>query len=161
MRLNLCEDEDFNNQAMLWEANQERSLRGRRGQAALRELESALLALPEKRLIADELENERGEVCAVGALAKYKGHENPMIGDAFGDNDELSVNEGEIERVTVQLAEEMGMPHLVALAVVYQNDDSYVIVTPEQRYDKVLRWARHWLGGHGGWLTKAESKTRS
>ena len=146
MRIAISEDEDFNNQVAFWEANLERSLKGHKGQAALRELEAALLALPIKRLIANELENEQGEVCAVGALAKFKGKENPMLGDSFGDFDELSVNEDDIERVTVQLAQDLGLPRMVAQAVVYENDDDWpAFMTPEQRYNKILRWVRSQL----------------
>jgi hypothetical protein len=149
-RITYCDDEDFQNQAYLWEANQERSIKGRKGQAALRELEAALLALPEKRLIANELENSKGEVCAVGALAKFKGKENPMVGDSFGDEG-LTLNEDEIERVTVRFATELGVPSMVAVAVVHENDDCWSVnITPEQRYEKVLNWTRRQLSGKVG-----------
>lgn len=55
-----------------WEANVERSIKGRKGQKALRDLRDALLAMPEKRLIADEFATPDGEVCAVGAAVAYK-----------------------------------------------------------------------------------------
>ena len=96
-RITYSEDDDFNNQGLMWMANQERSIKGRKGQAALRELEAALLALPEKRLISGELENAVGEVCAVGALAKFKGKDNPRVGDCFGEQGEMSVTYDEIE----------------------------------------------------------------
>src|SRR5689334_6305207 len=44
-------DEDYNNQWELWEANTLRHMRGAAGQAVLRELREALLALPERKLI--------------------------------------------------------------------------------------------------------------
>jgi hypothetical protein len=156
MRINFCDDEDFNNQALLWEANQERSIKGRKGQAALRELEAALLALPEKRLIANELENAQGEVCAIGALVKFSGKENPRVGDSFGDHGEMSVGEAEIERITLDLAEALGVPRLVAVAIVYENDDRWE-QTPEQRYERILRWVQHALSGQYGWVTKPKA----
>jgi hypothetical protein len=51
--------EDGKNTAGLWRANVKRALAGKRGQAALRDLRDALLALPEKRLI-------EGALCTVG-----------------------------------------------------------------------------------------------
>jgi hypothetical protein len=47
------DEEDFAGQADLWRANLERSLNGKRGRKALAELREALLALPERRLIAN------------------------------------------------------------------------------------------------------------
>jgi len=162
MRLTFNEDEDFNNQSLLWEANQERCIRGRKGQAALRELEAALLALPEKRLITDELENARGDVCAIGALVRFKGKENPMIGDSFGGaEDNLTINADEIERATIDLAQELGVPRLVALAVVRENDEDHyyypATITPEQRYERMLKWVQQALSGKYGWVTKVKA----
>lgn len=155
-RINYSDDEDFQNQSMFWEANQERSIRGQKGQVALRELEAALLALPEKRLIAEELENAAGEVCAIGALVKFKGGENPRVVDDMG---QAPLGDGEIlweevEEATLEAAQGLGVPRLVALAVVYQNDDEWRPFTPEQRYDKMLRWVQNALSGRYGWLTK-------
>lgn len=156
-RISYCDDEDFQNQAYLWQANQERSINGRKGQAALRELESALLALPEKRLIAGELENAVGEVCAVGALAKFKGKENPRVA---ANEDKVPLEDSEVlpeelEEVTIDLAQELGMPRMIAVAVVHENDDCWpASITPEQRYNKVLAWTQQQLSGKVGWLTK-------
>ena len=67
MRISYTEEEDYQGQFALWRANVGRSLAGARGQAALRDLEAALLALPEKRLIQNHLAR-KGEVCTTGAL---------------------------------------------------------------------------------------------
>jgi|ERR1700679_542053 len=48
-------------------------LRGKRGQAFLRELLRALDALPMPRLISGELEDCNGEVCALGAVGRVRG----------------------------------------------------------------------------------------
>lgn len=147
MRLTLCEDEDFPGQAFLWEANLERSLKGKKGQASLRELEFALLALPEKRLITDELENLKGEVCALGALARFKGKENPKTAKVLETDDDAYYfdDDDRMETASVELAATMGVPKMVALAIVYVNDDEWQPLTPEQRYDKVLKWTRRQL----------------
>src|SRR6185295_11408998 len=48
------------------------AIRGARGQTFLKEILAALDAMPEKKLIANELE-EDGQVCALGALGKARG----------------------------------------------------------------------------------------
>ncbi len=48
-------EENFPNEADLWQANAERALKGKRGRKVLAELREALLALPEKRLISSAL----------------------------------------------------------------------------------------------------------
>lgn len=56
----------------LWRGMVASASRGKRGQQFFRDLLAALDAMPEKRLIADELE-DHGEVCAIGALGKARG----------------------------------------------------------------------------------------
>jgi hypothetical protein len=146
MRISYSEDEDFPGQFELWQANCRRSIKGKAGQKALRELEQALVALPEKRLIADALQDAEGEVCAIGALAKYRGI------------DKTESDPEEMEEVGVDL----GMPRLVAWKVVCVNDVeidghhvevfgphrwgqklwAYVAPTPEERYQQMLNWVR-------------------
>jgi hypothetical protein len=150
MRINYSEDEDFPGQFNLWQANCQRSINGKAGQKALRELEQALVALPDKRLIAGELQTADGEVCAIGALLKYRGIEK------------TEADPEEMEEVGIEL----GLPPLVAWKVVCQNDieidgrylevfgphhPTYrfagrdmrlVSVTPGERYEKMLAWVR-------------------
>jgi hypothetical protein len=52
----------------LWSGAVERAIRGYRGQYLLWRLRDALDAMPVKRLIADVLATEAGEVCALGAV---------------------------------------------------------------------------------------------
>lgn len=138
-RINYSEDEQFPGQFHLWQANCDRSLRGRPGQAALRELEAALVALPTKRLITNELDNGV-DCCAIGAVVRHRGLDPEKIAEEFD-------TEYEMEEVGVEL----GMPTLVAWKIVEVNDittGSYnvrVPYTPEQRYADVLRWVRAWL----------------
>lgn len=142
MRISYSEDEDFPGQFGLWQANCVRSIKGKAGQTVLRELELALLALPEKRLIADELQTVAGEVCAIGALVKYCGIEKTQ-----SDPEEM-------EDVGVEL----GLPRLVAWKVVALNDVEiqghyeqgiYQPVTPEERYKRVLKWVQRQIGHYG------------
>jgi hypothetical protein len=55
----------------LWDATLSRALGGRRGQEALADMETALLKLPEPRLIEGHLALG-GATCAVGALVAHK-----------------------------------------------------------------------------------------
>ena len=135
MRLDYCDEESFPNQFELWEANCQRSLRGKAGQRELRELEAALLALPAKRLVHGVLRTDDGDVCAIGAYGQYKG---------------VDLTEFDPEDESDKVGVAGGMPHLVAWAVVDLNDgylgwyygDVFVRYTPEQRYDKMLAWVR-------------------
>lgn len=140
MRIGYAEEESFPGQAELWEANLRRSLEGRKGQQSLRELEAALLALPEKRLIADELESDKGEVCAVGALAKFKHYSGSMsLPEVYDELDEYKV-----EEAMLAVAKDLGVPKLVAVAIIQQNDEDahHHSMTPERRYERLLDWTQ-------------------
>ena len=153
MRIRISEEdeEDYNNQALLWEANLERSLKGRKGQAALRELEAALLALPDKRLIANQTVDDGGSVCAIAALAQHRGYKGDLSlpkepdydKDDFEYWDEYEYQEA-VEAAMLKIAADLGVPRMVASAIIYENDDTY-ISTPEQRYTKMLRWTQRHL----------------
>lgn len=67
-------DDDGDGEGMPWELWQtvvSNALGGKRGQAALAELEEALLALPEPKLIEGHLAAD-GAVCAVGAYVAHR-----------------------------------------------------------------------------------------
>jgi hypothetical protein len=55
----------------LWETVVSNALGGRRGQAALAEMEAALVALPERKLVHGRLAVD-GAVCAVGAFVAHR-----------------------------------------------------------------------------------------
>ena len=138
MRLDYCDEERFPNHFALWEANCRRSLQGKAGQRELREMEAALLALPAKRLVQGVLLSDDGDVCALGAYGRYKGL----------DLTSFETCDKEITGVEVGIAG--GMPRLVAWAVVDRNDrldgqyqvGTFVLLTPEERYDQMLAWVR-------------------
>jgi hypothetical protein len=126
MRINWCDEERFPGQFDLWQENCERSLRGKQGQEELRQLRAALLALPEKRLIHELLEDEAGGVCAIGAYGKYKG---------------LDLSQFDVDSNTDEVGIAGGMPALVAWKVVEMNDLEFNrSITPEQRYERMLAW---------------------
>jgi hypothetical protein len=57
----------------LWRGAVERSIRGKRGQAALKELAAAMDAMPSKTLAAESLVTEDGEFCTLGVLGQARG----------------------------------------------------------------------------------------
>ena len=130
MRIGYSDDEERPGQFALWQANCDRSLKGKAGQRELRELEAALLALPKKRLIKDLL-CEGDDVCAVGAYAKYKGLDLDRF-DPEDESDEVGVS--------------AGMPSLVAWKVVEMNDLQLDTVW-ELAYGPVNRYEAHYRGG--------------
>lgn len=149
MRIRVSEEEDFNNQAFLWEANLERSLKGRKGQAALRELEAALLTLPEKRLIANNTISTDGSVCAIAALAKHRGYQGDMSlpkQPNWDDDDSPYWDEYDyevaVEDAMVKIAADLGVPPMVAKAIIYENDNDAYTKTAEARYQRMLRWTQ-------------------
>lgn len=99
-------------------------MRGRRGQSFLRELVAALDAMPEKRLITHELEHE-GNVCAIGS-----------VGIARGTNmSRLDPEDPE----TISGA--FGIAHQLVREIEFENDEGAWDETPEQRWDRMRRWA--------------------
>lgn len=114
------------NELGLWRGAVESAIQGRRGQAFLKEMLAALDALPEKKLITDELELD-GAVCAIGAVGKARGT------DMKGINPEDANRVADIFNIAPAMARE----------IVYENDEGvayWVSETPEQRYDRMRRW---------------------
>jgi hypothetical protein len=100
------------------------AMRGQRGQAFLRELRDALDAMPEKRLIKEELVKE-GEVCALGAVARMRGIDPEAI-DAY-DHDNIHAP--------------FGIANALAREIIWTNDESWPYPkTPEERWRKVRWW---------------------
>lgn len=100
------------------------AIRGARGQAFLKEMLQALDSLPERKLVAGELE-EHGSVCAIGAVGRARGI------------DMTKLDPDESERV----ATAFGIADSLAREVVYMNDEgSYRSETPEMRFDRMRKW---------------------
>lgn len=100
------------------------AIRGRRGQVFLRDLLAALDALPEPRLIANDLE-AAGQVCALGALGKARGVSMGTIDPEDCDT----------------VAATFGVATVLAQEVAYENDeDGSFSETPEQRFKRMRRW---------------------
>lgn len=118
-------DEGTNWDLIKWRGVVESAMRGKRGQKFLRDLVAALDAMPEKRLITDELECPDG-VCALGALGKARGM----------DMSELDPYDLDTVAAKFDIA-----PQLAA-ETVYMNDEAgWYDTTPERRWHVVRNWA--------------------
>ena len=100
------------------------TIRGKRGQAFLRELIDALDELPEKRLISHELQAE-GSVCAIGSVGLRRGVD--MAGLDVEDPD--------------QIAKALGISAPLVCEIEFENDEAGWHCTPEQRWQRMRRWA--------------------
>jgi hypothetical protein len=125
--------EDIENWDLIrWRGQVSSAIRGKRGQKLLRELGEAMDAMPEKRLIADELESN-GEFCALGVVGKARGI------DMYGVDPEDYFEVGLLFDIAHQLAQE----------IVFINDEDcrrWVngichIETPEDKWRRVRKWA--------------------
>jgi hypothetical protein len=102
------------------------AINGKRGQGFLRELLAALDMLPQKRLIAGELECD-GEVCALGAVGRARGL------------DMTKLDPEDIETV----APVFGIPDALAREIVFMNDDECFGhgASTEERWKRMRAWA--------------------
>lgn len=109
-----------------WRGAVESAIRGKRGQAFLKEMLAALDALPEKKLITGHLESD-GAVCALGAVGKMRGL------------DMTGIDPHDSERV----AGKFGIAYAMTCEIVFMNDEefnSYWCKTPEERFTKMREW---------------------
>lgn len=122
----------------LWRNIVKRSITGKRGQEALRELEAALLALPQKRLISGFVRDE-GNVCAVGALGLYREMQaGKSLDDALEALPEWADNDFE----TAEYGRDLGLTETLAWTIAEANDEKFSDMSPEARYDAMLAWVR-------------------
>ena len=124
--------DDYDDQWSLirWRGAVKSALKGKRGQAFLRELVAALDALPEKRLVANSLQAPSGEFCALGAVGHMRGI----------NLDELDPDD--MERVSAVF----GISDAMAREIVYINYESlWRDHSPEARYAAVREWAQRWI----------------
>lgn len=139
-------DYDHPGQWALWEHSLFRAINGHRGQQILRDLERALVELPEKSLIEGGLSDGK-HVCAVGAFVAQKrvdaGEDRAaVLEDMIVPLDSWGyMDDWEIEEKTIAKGEHAGMQLTLIVAVTGLNDDLYQ-VTPEQRYEHILAWVR-------------------
>ena len=96
------------------------------GQAFLRELATALDALPDKWLIEEQLVDEEGDYCAIGAVCRARGIDTEGM-----DGDGMEC-----------VAERLGVPWPLAAEIVNENDGFRE--TPAARWQRMRKWVeRH------------------
>lgn len=114
-----------NENVALWRGQVASAIRGKRGQAMLRDLIEALDAMPVKALIEGDLVNDSGSVCALGALGQKRGV----------DLDGLDTYD------YAALGRTFDIAHQLAQEVMFENDEGHWKETPEQRWQRVRDWA--------------------
>lgn len=117
-----------------WRGQVMSSIRGKRGQAFLRELRDALDAMPDKWLVASELENE-GEYCAIGCVGRARGL------------DMANIDPEEPE----QVAAAFGISEPMAREIMWENDENtYGESRPDhgtRRWQYMRKWVERHLNG--------------
>jgi hypothetical protein len=124
-RSGYSEDYDLDNWNLIrWRGQVASAIRGKRGQAFLRELIEALDAMPEKRLIAHELRQD-GEVCALGSVGVKRGVELEKLDPVDYDT----------------IAGVFGIAHQLVQEIEWINDEGRYYKTPEERWQYMRAWA--------------------
>ena len=100
--------------------------RGKRGQAFFKALAEAMDAMPGKVLIANELQNPSGNVCAIGALGAARGIDMSVL----DPDDSYAV------AATFNIAE------VLARETVYMNDEGTCnsAESPSARWERMRGW---------------------
>ena len=110
-------------QLIRWRGAVASAIRGKHGQEFLKEMLAALDALPEKKLITEELEAD-GAVCALGSVGKARGIDMADV-DPY-------------DRETV--AATFKIPHALACEIMWENDEGPYEEAPEARFVRVRKW---------------------
>lgn len=112
----------------LWRGAVTSAIRGKRGQAFLREMAQALDAMPVKELVADDVVRDSEHVCGLGSVALARGldvtHLDIENGDAVG-----------------QL---FGIASAMAREIAFVNDDDFgrSAETPAERWVRMRAWVQ-------------------
>lgn len=102
------------------------AIRGKRGQAFLKEMVAALDAMDDKRLCTSSLLAQSGDVCALGAVARSRGMDIPAV-------DWPPIYEyGPLFGIAEALADE----------VIYWDHEVYGRCTQDERWLRMRAWAQ-------------------
>lgn len=107
-----------------WRGQVTSAIRGKRGQAFLKELLAALEAMPNKRLITCELKNDKGEFCTLGVIGAARGVELEALNVEDYDN----------------LADVFGIAAPLVREIEFENDE--LGFSPEKRWEKMYCWVK-------------------
>lgn len=122
---------DLTNWALIkWRGQVTSAIRGKRGQALLRELAEAMDAMPVKELIANDLQAE-GSYCALGVVGAKRGIDLSEM-DPYASED---------------IAKAFDIARALACEIAFENDEGawrHSMETPAQRWGRM----RAWVDGH-------------
>lgn len=111
-RSGYTDDIDDNWAHIMWRGRVASSIRGKRGQAMLRDLLAALDAMPDKRLYPNNFATADGEFCTLGVLGAARGTKMDDLGDAEDGCDERLV------------AERFGVAAPLVQEIMWMNDET-------------------------------------
>jgi hypothetical protein len=132
-RSGYSDDCDDNWQNIMWRGQVSSAIRGKRGQAFLRELLAALDAMPVKALIRNDLEIQPeafippnvATVCTLGAIGKARGLD-------MADLDPYDYD---------KIADTFGIAHQLVQEIEWLNDEIGPLKeTPEHRWQRMRDW---------------------
>ncbi len=112
-----------------WRGAVNSAIKGKRGQALLKDMANALDKMPVKRLIAKELITKDGEVCALGAVAKKR-----CI-------DTFKVDPTDSKRVSVLF----NIAEALAKEIAFENDlvqEYGEEEPPKRRWERMRKWVK-------------------
>jgi hypothetical protein len=114
-----------------WRGNVASAIRGKKGQAFLREMAQALDSMPEKRLIAGDfgrlnITRRTYDVCALGSVCLRRGIGMEAIDPVDYD----------------RIADVFGITHQLVREIEYLNDEAYFGMSDEGRWDFMREWVR-------------------
>lgn len=116
--------EDCDGWALIrWRGAVASAIRGKRGQALLRETLAALDALPKPELIQNNLAAS-GAFCTLGAVGRSRGAEL------------AAVDPEDHEAVANMFA----IPHALACEIMFENDEGSFRETPRARWERMRAW---------------------
>ena len=116
--------------AIRWRGAVNAAIKGARGQKLLRELATAMDAMPEKRLIADQLANADGEFCALGVVGNARGIPREILLDVDPEDAGAIASLFDIA------------PALVKEIVYMNDDDDCRLRKPQTRWSCMREWVR-------------------
>jgi hypothetical protein len=126
-RSNYTYDVDDQWQAIMYRGAVISAMRGARGQKLLKDIVVALDALPEPKLIAEELEAD-GCFCTLGAVANLRGVSFSRLNEYYAPH---------------HVSKPLNIASALAAEVMYMNDEAGMYdETPESRWSRMRNWAQ-------------------
>jgi hypothetical protein len=132
-RSGYSDDPDDQWRFIRWRGAVNAAIKGKRGQSFLREMLAALDALPEKKLVQNELETE-GAVCAIGAVGRSR------------NVDMTKIDPEDYEKICGTF----GISEALAREIMFMNDEWFIEESPEVRFARMRDWIQKQIKNHPG-----------